>query len=257
MIAPGSDDDEFFFSPTSTGLQHLQDVSYNYGSPNSRGSLLNSDDQHFSNTVGQRGKCDSINSEESLSPKEQLIHDDQLSRGRVQRQGSIVDGLLHEIYDRWHYGRHDSIDSDTLTECSSTSEFFFHGRHDYGGYLSGMDKRHAGQLNRSYLQNQSKCQLERLLADLQHSIAVMNVRLVKQLKRRDRCLARLQRNSDIVTAILQAASLKRLRPPSLMLLELCALLYPSNVYPSNVYPSIGLPERLLVFMNDMKEDLTE
>lgn len=52
-------------------------------------------------------------------------------------------------------------------------------------------------------------QLQRMLSDLQRSIAVMNVRLVKQLKRRDRRQAKLQRNFDIVTAVLQASSLKR------------------------------------------------
>lgn len=76
--------------------------------------------------------------------------------GRVLRQGSIVDGLLHEIYDRWHYGRNDSIDSDTLTECSSTSDMFFHHRQEPGGYHSAVEKRHGGTLNKSFLQNQSK-----------------------------------------------------------------------------------------------------
>ena len=48
----------------------------------------------------------------------------------IQSNSSIVDGLLFEIYDQWHYRPHrDSLDSDTFTECSSTSEVFF-GRGD-------------------------------------------------------------------------------------------------------------------------------
>ncbi|KAH9508091.1 hypothetical protein Btru_052821 [Bulinus truncatus] len=211
MIMPASDDDDdLLFTPAkSSGLLHLQEHSSYYGSPDCGRLSLDTDDQCFSNNLMQQSQVSSPQDGVPSDARGQLIDDDQLTRGRVHRQGSIVDGLLHEIYDRWHYGRHDSIDSDTLTECSSTSEFFFHGRHDSGGYHSASEKRHAGQLHKSFLQNQSKSQLGKILADLQHSIAVMNVRLVKQLKRRDRCLARLQRNSDVVTAILQAASLKR------------------------------------------------
>ena len=39
---------------------------------------------------------------------------------RPSRQSSIVDGLLTEIYDRYHHGSR-SGDSDNVTECSTTS----------------------------------------------------------------------------------------------------------------------------------------
>ena len=73
---------------------------------------------------------------------------------RFQRQHSIVDGLLFEIYDRWHGGSlRDSFDSDTLTECSSTSEVFY--RHTFGS-AGGRGHTISRQLQRAFLENQSK-----------------------------------------------------------------------------------------------------
>ncbi|XP_041350161.1 TBC1 domain family member 30-like [Gigantopelta aegis] len=125
---------------------------------------------------------------------------------RFQRQHSIVDGLLFEIYDRWHGGSlRDSFDSDTLTECSSTSEVFY--RHSFGS----VGRRHSisRQFQRAFFENQSVVQLKRMVSDLQRSIGQSSHRLVRQLKRRDRRIAKLHRNCDVVTAILQAVSLKR------------------------------------------------
>lgn len=76
-----------------------------------------------------------------------------VDRMRVERQGSIVDGLLFEIYDRWHGRERDSLDSDTFTECSSTSEIFG-ARAD--SYQAVVGRRHARQLNRGYLQGLSE-----------------------------------------------------------------------------------------------------
>jgi len=44
------------------------------------------------------------------------------------KKGSIVDGLLFEIYD--HYHTRDSVDSDNVTECSTTSGSIFGGSFD-------------------------------------------------------------------------------------------------------------------------------
>lgn len=87
------------------------------------------------------GDCESVISDESSSPKsidseysfettgssvedEQVQYNSDESRAprslsRVNRQSSIVDGLLTEIYDRYHGSR--SGDSDNVTECSTTS----------------------------------------------------------------------------------------------------------------------------------------
>ncbi|XP_048253113.1 TBC1 domain family member 30-like isoform X1 [Haliotis rufescens] len=125
---------------------------------------------------------------------------------KLSRQGSIVDGLLHEIYDRWHGSFRDSFDSDTFTECSSTSEVFL-SRWD--SMNSPYERRHARQFSRAFLENQNISQLRKMFGDIQRSINQSSTRLVRQLKCRDRRIAKLHRNCDVVTAILQAASLKR------------------------------------------------
>jgi hypothetical protein len=48
-----------------------------------------------------------------------------------------------------------------------------------------------------------------LCTQIQQEIGQANAVLVKNLRHRDKNLSKLQRNCDIITAILQAASLKR------------------------------------------------
>ncbi|XP_062593729.1 TBC1 domain family member 30-like [Saccostrea cucullata] len=122
------------------------------------------------------------------------------------RKTSIVDDLLFEIYDRWHDGRHDSFESDTFTECSSTSEVYHWRRNSF--QLEN-DNKHSTRILPSVLQTQSVDQLKKTVEELQHRINFVSSRLVRQLKRRDRRVAKLQHNSDLVTAILQASSQKR------------------------------------------------
>ena len=85
------------------------------------------------------GDSESVISDDSSSPKSidsdysfettessledeqgQYTSDDSRSSSRLSRQSSIVDGLLTEIYDRYHHGSR-SGDSDNVTECSTTS----------------------------------------------------------------------------------------------------------------------------------------
>ena len=54
-------------------------------------------------------------------------------------------------------------------------------------------------------------ELKKTAEELQYRINFVSSRLVRQLKRRDRRVAKLQHNSDLVTAILQASSQKRSR----------------------------------------------
>ena len=66
----------------------------------------------------------------------------------------MVDGLLFEIYDRWHApGQRDSLDSDTFTEYSSTSEAFL-GRSDT--LQLDLDLTHSTRLPRSYLESKGQ-----------------------------------------------------------------------------------------------------
>ena len=79
------------------------------------------------------GEIDSIFSDESSSPNsvdsecsfettESSLDEELQASGErtVSRQSSIVDGLLNEIYDRYHHGSR-SGDSDNVTEYSTTS----------------------------------------------------------------------------------------------------------------------------------------
>ena len=50
------------------------------------------------------------------------------SAPKSSSSSSIVDGLLFEIYDRYH--ARDSVDSDNITECSTTSGSVFGGSFD-------------------------------------------------------------------------------------------------------------------------------
>jgi hypothetical protein len=52
-------------------------------------------------------------------------------------------------------------------------------------------------------------QVKKMVSELQYRNNCISARLVRQLKRRERRLAKLQHNFDIVTAILQASSQKR------------------------------------------------
>lgn len=119
------------------------------------------------------------------------------------RKTSIVDDLLCEIYDRWYDGRHDSFESDTFTECSSTSEVYHWHRNSF--QLEN-DNKHSTRILPSVLQTQSVTELRKTVDELQHRINFVSSRLVRQLKRRDRRVAKLQHNSDLVTAILQEMS---------------------------------------------------
>lgn len=94
-------------------------------------------------------KSDSIESENGypLTLSRRRVRHDSDNDGR----GSIVDGLLFEIYDRWQGNYRDSFDSDTFTgtECSSTSEIY-HCR------TTARDRRISSHVSRSYLNNQGR-----------------------------------------------------------------------------------------------------
>lgn len=74
-------------------------------------------------------------------------------RGQLEHQTSIVDDLLFEIYDRWQDGRHDSFESDTFTECSSTSEVFHWRRNSFQVEI---ENNHSGRLHQAVLETKSK-----------------------------------------------------------------------------------------------------
>lgn len=71
-------------------------------------------------------------------------------RDHLDSASSIVDGLLTEIYDRWHFHH---VDSDTFTESSVISDAFCGHRSD--GSISAhpdYEQRHAARLHRAFLE---------------------------------------------------------------------------------------------------------
>ena len=72
-----------------------------------------------------------------------------------------------------------------------------------------VEKLYKPRYSESVISSSGVDELRRMISELHHRINHSSARLVRQLKRKDRHLARLQKNCDVVTAVLQAASLKR------------------------------------------------
>ncbi|XP_068714618.1 TBC1 domain family member 30-like [Montipora foliosa] len=117
----------------------------------------------------------------------------------AEKKASIVDCLLFEIYDQYH--SRDSVDSDNVTECSTTSGSFYGGSFD-------LEER-GESWTRNELQTKETDELRVMAKEMRSRISMLSTKLVKQLKRRDKHAYKLQRNFDVLTAILQAVSLKR------------------------------------------------
>lgn len=117
----------------------------------------------------------------------------------AEKKASIVDCLLFEIYDQYH--SRDSVDSDNVTECSTTSGSFYGGSFD-------LEER-GESWTRNELLTKDTDEVRVMAKEMRSRISMLSTKLVKQLKRRDKHAYKLQRNFDVLTAILQAVSLKR------------------------------------------------
>ncbi|XP_069760114.1 TBC1 domain family member 30 [Narcine bancroftii] len=125
-----------------------------------------------------------------------------------RRTSSIVDGLLTELYDSYTYsGR--SIDSvDSSTEASSSDPFL--GRSNSGSaFLQEFQEQYTTKHQMQYLTQKDLDELKQIIEELKYRIAVQSAKLVRQLRRKDNLSHKVQKNSDIVTACLQAVSQKR------------------------------------------------
>jgi hypothetical protein len=75
---------------------------------------------------------------------------------RLDSQSSIVDGLLTEIYYRWHFH---PVDSDTWTESSVISDGFCGHRSDCSisnVHVGGYEQNHAARLHRAFLETKGQ-----------------------------------------------------------------------------------------------------
>ncbi|CAF3971921.1 unnamed protein product, partial [Adineta steineri] len=129
----------------------------------------------------------------------------------ISKQDSIIDSLLCALYERENstYGLSSSQDSDTVTTGNCTDQSLNARRLSDDSILNNDD---AG-FSRTNLANKKILlgipDLRYLCAQIQQQISQANAVLVKNLRHRDKSLSKIQRNCDIITAILQAGSLKR------------------------------------------------
>ncbi|CAF0754939.1 unnamed protein product [Adineta ricciae] len=125
----------------------------------------------------------------------------------ISKQDSIIDSLLCAIYERDSstYGLSSSQDSDTVTTGDFTDQSLNTRRLSDDSILNHDD---VG-FTKTNLTNKNIQDLRYLCSQLQQQISQANALLVKNLRHRDKSLSKLHRNCDIITAILQASSLKR------------------------------------------------
>ncbi|XP_059834366.1 TBC1 domain family member 30-like [Hypanus sabinus] len=150
-----------------------------------------------------------------VAPTEKTLgsHTDQGGRdsqsGMVcRRPSSIVDGLLTELYDNYTYGGRSFDSVDSSTEASSSDAFL--GRSNSGSaFLQEFQEQYTTKHQMQYLAQKDLEELKRIVEELKYRIAVQSAKLVRQLRRKDTLSHKLQKNSDIVTACLQAVSQKR------------------------------------------------
>ena len=111
---------------------------------------------------------------------------------RTSRTDSVVEELLSDIYDgRWH----SSIESD------------FDGA--AGNAASAFAAISVKRYTERELMAKDRTELKSIIKELQHRVQQTNSRLLRQLKTRAKKRAVIQSNCNVVTACLQAKSLKR------------------------------------------------
>ncbi|XP_065067320.1 TBC1 domain family member 30-like isoform X2 [Rhopilema esculentum] len=185
-------------SPFVVDEQNLIPESNNFPDADSDEDILKKDDALRLVRARQKLKLTSVGSSNSTSSTNSDVDGDNQSRKR-----SAVDGLLFEIYERYSTRETcKSIDSDNITECSTTSSTFC--------FASSLDNDETRvRLDKSYLETKDLEELALLVKEMRRSTNMMSSKLVRLLKQRDRNAHKLQQNFDMLTAILQAVSLKR------------------------------------------------
>ncbi|CAL8242286.1 unnamed protein product [Merluccius merluccius] len=149
-------------------------------------------------------------------PDQDLSHgtadDDDGGGSPTGPRASIVDRLLVELYDACGggggmRGRHaDSLDSSTEASGSDA----FPGRSNTGSnFLQELQERHTRRHQMNYLAQKAPEELSAIIQEVKYRTGLQSAKLLRQLKRRDRLYHKLQKNSDIITACLQAVSQKR------------------------------------------------
>lgn len=123
----------------------------------------------------------------------------------ISRHDSLIDSLLSAIYEREGSvcGLSSSQDSDTVTTGDLTDSNTRRLSND--SILNSEETT----LTKTNLNNKNLQELRHICNQFQQQINQQNAVLLKNLRHRDKNLSKLQRHCDVITAILQAASLKR------------------------------------------------
>ena len=127
----------------------------------------------------------------------------------MNRNDSIVDGLLGDIYDRVNTTRHSGGGATSALKDDSEvfqSEFSISSWRMSGSGSSDLESEKRAKHSMEAL---SKSELNDLANQLNAKISQMSAKLIRQLKQRDKLKSKLNKNCDLLTAFLQARSLKR------------------------------------------------
>ncbi|CAF1118103.1 unnamed protein product, partial [Didymodactylos carnosus] len=147
----------------------------------------------------------SIHNETDESSNDKQQQQSRLSRSyNLSRQDSIIDSLLYAIYDREHH-ESSSFSDITCTEMSTAPSITTNRLSD----SANENRTNTTSWTKPVLMKKSVTDLRYIVTQIQLHISQANSLLVRNLRHRDKNLNKLQRNYDIITAILQAASLKR------------------------------------------------
>ncbi|XP_039625964.1 TBC1 domain family member 30 isoform X2 [Polypterus senegalus] len=168
------------------------------GSVSSKAGESQSGTPYPSNSSFVPPECDRYNSESLENVKNTNM-----------ARASIVDCLLIELYDTYTLCSAKSVDSvDSSTEASSSDAFL--GRSNTEStFVQELQERLTKKHQKRYLLQKDIDELKRIVQEMNYRIGVQSAKLIRQLKRKDRLLNKVQKNSDIVTACLQAVSQKR------------------------------------------------
>lgn len=120
-------------------------------------------------------------------------------------QKQLIQGLLSEIYNRYH--RDSQLDSSTETSCLSDTTHT--GHHAYSETLEELKKQQTRKLQKLFLENKPQSEVSAIRDELNERVTVISAKLVRQLRQRSRLREKHQKYCDVLTAILQAVSQKR------------------------------------------------
>ncbi|CAF0808804.1 unnamed protein product [Brachionus calyciflorus] len=170
--------------------------------------------EEIDRTLNDSNKQPLMRSSSATIPRQkirnQLFLSNKSSLNNTLRNESLVDGLLGDIYDRFNITFKENLDSDVFTEMSLSSSRYSGIDLDTESNADHESEcRKNYKLSKSTLQSLDPKELTLLINEMSSKINQISSKLIRQLKQKDKLLSKLNRNFDVITALLQANSLKR------------------------------------------------